>query len=165
MLKKDLDSIRKWLKGYRLLTKELQARTEHINWLRDEVFTPLSVSGRGSDRHAAEKVRRITTDILHDAQFHLDQLRRKLELIEEEIRRLDDYERCVVYNRYILGISWLDMPERVGYEVAQCQRIERKALAHLAQSRRVQNILNQDAPTPVCQPINNLALSECAPVL
>lgn len=165
MLKKDIDAIRRWLKGYRICVKEISARADHIKWLKEEIFTPLSESGNGRDKAAAEKVDKIMSDILRDAQIRLMNLRYEAEMIEHEINRLDDYERCILYNRYILGISWLEIPERVGYEIAQCQRIERRAIQHLSASPRVQKLLNKNPAASADNTVNHLAFSQCTAIV
>ncbi len=165
MSKKDIEVIRKWLKGYRISIKEINARTEHIKWLKEEIFTPLSESGKGRDKYASEKVDKIMSDILRDAEIRLVNLQYEIETIENEINKLDDYERCILYNRYILGIPWLEMPERIGYEIAQCQRIERKAIQHLALSPHVQKLLNKDTAAQVHKPVNNLTFSQCTAII
>ncbi|MDD4689023.1 MAG: hypothetical protein PHE51_04675 [Eubacteriales bacterium] len=164
MNKKEMDIIRNWLKGYRLSLKELNARTEHVEWLKSEIFTPLSQSEKERDKYASIRVEKIMADILRDAEIRLVNLRYEIETIESEIQELDEYERCVLYNRYILGIQWLDLPERIGYEIAQCQRLERRALENLASSQRIKQLLNSNSSTHCDKPIDNLALSKCATI-
>lgn len=165
MKKTNIDVVRKWLKSYRLNIKEIQARTEHINWLKNDVYLPLVESGRGRDKHTAKKIEQIMADILRDSALHLAKLRYEVQIIEKEIGQLDHYERCVLYNRYIRGIPWVDLPEVVGYEIAQCQRIERKAVAQLAQLPRIQYFLNLNSTAPEDKAIDNLTFSEGAAVV
>ena len=165
MKKTDIEKVRRWLKGYRLNIKEIQARSEHIRWLKNDVYMPLIESGRGRDKYAAKKIEQIMADILRDASMRLAQLKYETEIIEKEINELDHYERCVLYNRYILGVPWIELPERIGYEIAQCQRIERKAVSRLAQLPRIQYFLNQNSPTLVDKPVDNLALGESTTIV
>ncbi len=159
MKKIRIEEVRRWLKGYRLHIKEIQSRAEHIKWLKTEVYAPLT-EGNSKASFAAKKVDLIMEGILKDASMHLSILKYEAECIEKEINNLDQFERCVLYNRYILGVPWVDLPERVGYEIAQCQRIERKALTSLAGSPIVQYFLNKDPSTPLDKSVYNLAFGE-----
>lgn len=165
MKKTNIEAVRKWLKSYRLNVKEIQARTEHIRWLKDEMYQPLMETGRGRDKHTAKIIDQIMSGIIRDSALRLAQIRYEVEIIEKEINQLDHYERCILYNRYILGTPWVDLPDRVGYEIAQCQRIERRAIAQLAQLPRVQYFLNQYSAATEDKSVNDLTFSEDAAVV
>ncbi len=162
MKKTNIEEVRKWLKGYRLNIKEIEARTEHIRWLKNEVYMPLIESGE-SCSIAAKKVKHIMSDILEEASLYLSKLQYEATVIETEINNLDHFERCVLYNRYILGIPWMELPERVGYEIAQCQRIERRALARLGELPGLQYFLNKNSSSSSDKSFYDLTLRKYTP--
>ena len=59
-------------------------------------------------------------------------LKNRLREIEEVIDLLPAEEKSVVYYRYIVGVSWLDMPEYIMYEQRTCQLYEMSALKKIA---------------------------------
>ena len=59
-------------------------------------------------------------------------LKKRLREIERVIDSLPVEEKTVIYHRYIAGVSWIDMPEYMMYELRTCQAIEMKALNKIA---------------------------------
>lgn len=130
--------MRCYLRRYRTNIKEIRARLEHLNWLEKEVYFPLQeaqeVQGKVLDKARATMLK-IVTDI-HNEVANLE---REANEIEKLIGLLKGDERLVVYARYIIGARWLEIPPLLNYELAQCQRIERRAVLNLIKIKNRQS--------------------------
>ena len=140
---------RKWLNRYRFLKKEIQAREKDLEGFIREIYNPLqSISldgmpkGKGftaDQTHTTyARIEKTYGTMITEMQTRIEDLRIALNEIETAINSLDEYERCVCYHRFMLGIYWADLPAYIGYEQAQCARIECTALA------KVRKMINND---------------------
>ena len=141
MTKSERIATRKWLKRYRWIQKELAAEIRNYEEFTRDIYNPLcspNVDGipRGSslsDQTAAtvERIQKEYGEVLHDKKRKIKELENGIKEIETVINRLDADERCVLYYRYVIGLSWNKMPEYIHYEERQCRRIENKALSKI----------------------------------
>ena len=55
------------------------------------------------------------------------------ELFKEtvKINTLDYQERCVLYYKYIVGVSWIDMPEYTYYQKTQNRKYETSGIEEI----------------------------------
>ncbi len=132
--------MRKWLGRYQFILKEINARREHLEDFKNDIYNPLkahiiSLPNKSgiSDTTLSRviNIRRIFGKMIDEMSLEIKRLHKAKEEIEAAISRLEGAERCIIYHRYILGIMWADMPEYVGYEAAQCHRIEARAIKKL----------------------------------
>lgn len=127
--------MRGYLRGYRLKLKEVRARVEHLEWLKKEVYFPLQDVPDLKNK-VLENARSTMLRIVCDMQKEIDELQREASDVEKLISLLKGDERTVIYARYILGASWLEIPPLLNYEIAQCQRIERRAILNLIKIKK-----------------------------
>lgn len=120
MRSKKYERIRKVLKEYRMLKKELECRTKYIEEFRKILIRPLPKT--------EESLHKIYKTIIDDMESNAKKLSSRLNLIENIINKLEGAERNVLYYRYIEGIDWITMPEYLMYEQRTCQLFETKAL-------------------------------------
>ena len=134
--------MRRWLNRYRFLEKEIQAREKHIQEFIVDMYNPLMANpisdmpkGKGlvSDLtySTVERIEQQYSRMLVEMQNSVDVLVTAKHAIEDAINSLDEYERCVLYHRFMLGIHWESLPAYINYERAQCQNIEIRALDKL----------------------------------
>lgn len=138
MTKEEKLETRRFLSSYRVMKSEIQARERELALFIREMYNPLKATvldgmprgGKRGDQtaQAAMGIQKSYEKMMREMQTHIEELTQLKRRIEEAIEQLDEYERCVCYWRYIMGVYWADLPEHVGYEVAQCQRIEARAL-------------------------------------
>lgn len=123
-MKKTYKDARRWLKQYKLVEKELKSRMDYAEEFKKILMHPLA-----EDEEALNKIYRSIIGYMEkQSQF----LKNRLKEIENVIEKLPAEEKAVVYHRYIVGVSWLDMPEYVMYEQRTCQAFEMKALNKIA---------------------------------
>ncbi len=120
MYSKKYGKLRKRLRAYRLIKKELIARTEHMEGFRKILLDPLP--------NTEERLRTIYSEIISSMQEEAANLLKTLNGIDKALERLEGRERSVIYFRYIEGIDWINMPEYMNYEQRTCQNIETAAL-------------------------------------
>ena len=117
--------MRKWLGRYQFILKEINARREHLEDFKNDIYNPLkahiiSLPNKSgiSDTTLSRviNIRRIFGKMIDEMSLEIKRLHKAKEEIEAAISRLEGAERCIIYHRYILGIMWADMPEYVGYE-------------------------------------------------
>ena len=113
-------NIRKRLKNYRILQKELELRTNYITDFKKTLITPLPAT--------EDTLRRIYSNIILDMEKKAKLLSAELNLLENIIDKLEGDLKNIIYYRYVLGISWIDMPQYMMYEQRTCQIYEIKAL-------------------------------------
>lgn len=71
-------------------------------------------------------------DLEKDRQKELEALTQAHERIETAINGLEDTrEQDVLFYRYIKGLSWSEIGERIGYDERHARRIHGWALSHL----------------------------------
>lgn len=112
--------IRNKLKKYRILQKELELRTNYIADFKKILVTPLPAT--------EDTLRRIYSNIILDMEKKARKLSEELKLLEKIIDKLDEDSKNIIYYRYVLGISWINMPQYMMYEQRTCQIYEIKAL-------------------------------------
>ncbi|MBR0278060.1 MAG: hypothetical protein IJQ50_06345 [Clostridia bacterium] len=115
---------RKWLRGYRLIEKEVKARMQYL-----DDFKKISKISSYDKNPAINKILRA---IESDTKRKILKLQKRINDIEKALDKLDDFERNVLYHRYILGIEWIKLPEYILYEQRTCQLIEVRALKKIA---------------------------------
>lgn len=120
MYSKKYIKIRNKLRSYRLLKKELTARTKHTEEFRKVLLDPLP--------HTEKRLRAIYCEIINEMQNEAGKLLNEIKKIDKALQRLDERERSIIYFRYIEGIDWINLPEYVHYEQRTCQNIEVSAL-------------------------------------
>lgn len=123
-MKKTYMDARRWLKQYKLVEKELKSRLEYA-----EEFKKILVNPLAKDEVALNKIYRSIVDYMEKQSIFL---KNRLREIEEVIDLLPAEEKSVIYHRYIVGVSWLDMPEYIMYEQRTCQLYEMSALKKIA---------------------------------
>lgn len=124
MVLKSRADIRKWLKEYRFIQKELKSRTEYMMDFKRILIDPLPESEKS--------LKKAYMSIINDMNGEIKKLRSFLQKIENVLDKLPGAERSVIYHRYIMGIDWITMPEYVMYEQRSCQNYEVKALKRIA---------------------------------
>ena len=135
--------VRKWLNRYRFIVKEIAAREKHLQEFIQDIYNPLMSTqysdmpkgkGTASDQtyNTVAKIEKQYADMMIDMQNAIDDLVMAKGEIDKAINSLDEYERCVCYHRFVLGIYWADLPAYISYEVSQCYRLELQALDKLS---------------------------------
>lgn len=124
MKRAEYAAIRRKLKSYTHIKRELELRTAHISDFRKILINPLP--------ETEKTLKKIYYNIIVSMEKEADKLRKRLNLIDSILDELDGNERSIIYYRYIEGIDWLRMPEYMMYEQRNCQIIENKALEKIA---------------------------------
>ena len=124
MILKSRTDIRKWLREYRFIQKELKSRTEYMMDFKKILIDPLPESEK--------TLKKTYMSIIDDMNGEIKKLRSFIQKIEKVLDKLPGAERSVIYHRYIMGIDWITMPEYVMYEQRSCQNYEVKALKRIA---------------------------------
>lgn len=119
-MKKTYKDARRWLRQYKLFENELKSRLDYAEDFKKVLVHPLT--------EEENTLKRIYTAIITRMENQCRFLKHRLEEIEEVINTLPAEERTVIYHRYIIGVSWLDMPEYIMYEQRTCQTFEMRAL-------------------------------------
>ena len=127
--------MRSYLRTYKTNLKEIIARAKHLEWLKKEVYFPLVDTPDLNDK-VLTNARSTMLKIVTEMQGEIDELERKNATIEKIISLLKGDERTIIYARYVLGASWLDVPLLLNYEIAHCQRIERRAILNLLKIKK-----------------------------
>lgn len=122
--------MRSYLRRYQTNIKEIRARLSHLEWLKKEVYFPLLEAQEVQDK-VLDNARATMLKIVTDIHNEVANLEREATEVEKLISLLKGDERLVVYARYIIGARWLEIPPLLNYELAQCQRIERRAVLNL----------------------------------
>ncbi len=125
MKRAEYAAIRRKLRSYTLMKRELELRTAHLSDFRKILVNPIPESEKA--------LKKIYYNITDSMEKDADKLRRRLKLIESILDGLEGNERNIIYYRYIEGIDWLRMPEYMLYEQRNCQIIEKRALEKIAQ--------------------------------
>ena len=119
--------IRRNLKNYRILQKEIELRTKYIADFKATLISPLPKT--------EETLHKIYKKLVFDMETKLRLLQKKFDLLNDIIDKLDGEERSVIYFRYILGINWVDIPEYMMYEQRSCQNFESNAIKKIAKMK------------------------------
>ena len=124
-----------YLKRYRALLIQRDSLQRSINAAYERATSctvrlkPISVSGgAGAYDRMAEDVARIS-----DETAQLEEAKAKTELalseIMEAIRAVpDEMQRAVLLLRYVEGLDWITLSERIGYEISNTYILHGRAL-------------------------------------
>ena len=127
--------MRSYLRTYKTNLKEISARVKHLEWLKKEVYFPLLDTPELNDK-VVTNARSTMLKIVTEMQGEIEELEKKNAIIEKIISLLKGDERTIIYARYVLGASWLEIPPLLNYEIAHCQRIERRAILNLIKIKK-----------------------------
>ena len=129
---------KRFLRGYRALLLRRDSLLREIERRRESAtgttvrLKPINVqNGSAAYDRMAEDVARIvdTEESLGDA---LAEIGRKLREILQAIESVpDEMQKTVLTLRYIEGLDWIPIQERIGYERTQTLVIHGKALIHI----------------------------------
>ncbi len=119
-MSKTYTEIRKKLRRYRLLQKEIEHRTKYMEDFSKILVSPLPKT--------EDTLHRIYDEMLIDMKKKIEELQKKLTTIDKIMDKLEGNERSIIYYRYVLGINWVDLPEYMIYEQRSCQLFEINAL-------------------------------------
>ncbi len=144
MTKEQQKQIRKWLSSYQILKRTVQLKEKHLedfitimyNPLKettDKVLKPKDCEQETSVR-IMHKMEKIYLEIINDLEQDLVNMKKQIQDIFDAINSLNNFERSVCFNRYILGCSWNDIASQLGYEIRQCQRHDLSAVRNIAKN-------------------------------
>lgn len=128
---------KRFLRGYRALLVRRDSLLREIERRRESAtgttvrLKEINVQSGGAYDRMAEDVARIVDDeeSLGDA---LQEIARKLKEILQAIESVqDEMQKTVLTLRYIEGLDWPDIQERIAYERTQTLVIHGKALVHI----------------------------------
>ena len=128
---------KRFLRGYRALLVRRDSLLREIERRRESAtgttvrLKEINVQSGGAYDRMAEDVARIVDDeeSLGDA---LAEIARKLKEILQAIESVpDEMQKTVLTLRYIEGLDWPDIQERISYERTQTLVIHGKALVHI----------------------------------
>ena len=125
---------KRFLRGYRALLVRRDSLLREIERRRESAtgttvrLKEINVQSGGAYDRMAEDVARIVDDeeSLGDA---LQEIARKLKEILQAIESVpDEMQKTVLTLRYIEGLDWLPIAERIGYEISNTYIIHGRAL-------------------------------------
>lgn len=128
---------KRFLRGYRALLVRRDSLLREIERRRESAtgttvrLKEINVQGGGASDRMAEDVARIVDDetSLGDA---LQEIAKRLREILQAIESVpDEMQKTVLTLRYIEGLDWPDIQERISYERTQTLVIHGKALVHI----------------------------------
>jgi DNA-directed RNA polymerase specialized sigma24 family protein len=128
---------KRFLRGYRALLVRRDSLLREIERRRESAtgttvrLKEISVQSSGAYDRMAEDVARIVDDeeSLGDA---LQEIARKLKEILQAIESVpDEMQKTVLTLRYIEGLDWLPIAERIGYEISNTYIIHGRALVEV----------------------------------
>ncbi|MBQ3115155.1 MAG: hypothetical protein IJC06_03425 [Clostridia bacterium] len=144
MTKEEQKQIRKWLSSYRILKRTVQLKEKHLEDFISIMYNPIkqtivkTVSAKDWEQDISvsimNKIEKIYLEIIEDLKQDLVNMKQQMQEIFDVINSLNNYERSVCFNRYILGCSWNDIAAQIGYEVRQCQRFDLSAIRNIAKN-------------------------------
>ena len=144
MTKEQQKQIRKWLSSYQILKRTVQLKEKHLEDFITFMYKPLKeTTNKMSDPDDCEqeisinimhKMEKIYLEIIHDLEHDLTDMKKRMQEIFDAINNLNNYERIVCFNRYIVGSSWTDIAGQIGYELRQCQRFDLNAVRNIAKN-------------------------------
>lgn len=135
----DVKRVRKILNQYRFIKKELQARKAEYEVYLTEIYNPIQgvlldglPKGKGGiSDPTGNRVARINQRELDYKKREIEKLEAAILRIETAINTLDYQERCVLYYKYIVGVSWIDMPEYTYYQKTQNRKYETSGIEEI----------------------------------
>ena len=128
---------KRFLRGYRALLVRRDSLIREIERRRESAtgttvrLKEINVQSGGASDRMAEDVARIVDDeaSLGDA---LQEIARKLKEILMAIESVpDEMQKTVLTLRYIEGLDWLPIAERIGYEISNTYIIHGRALVEI----------------------------------
>lgn len=128
---------KRFLRGYRALLVRRDSLLREIERRRESAtgttvrLKEINVQSGGAYDRMAEDVARIVDDeeSLGDA---LQEIARKLKEILQAIESVpDEMQKTVLTLRYIEGLDWLPIAERIGYEISNTYIIHGRALVEI----------------------------------
>ena len=134
---------KRFLRGYRALLVRRDSLLREIERRRESAtgttvrLKEINVQSGGAYDRMAEDVARIVDDeeSLGDA---LAEIARKLKEILQAIESVpDEMQKTVLTLRYIEGLDWPDIQERISYERTQTLVIHGKALVHINRTNSI----------------------------
>ena len=139
----DVKRVRKILNQYRFIKKELQARKAEYEVYLTEIYNPIQSvlldglpKGKGGiSDPTGNRVARINQRELDYKKREIEKLEAAILRIETAINALDYQERCVLYYKYIVGVSWIDMPEYTYYQKTQNRKYETSGIEEIIRKK------------------------------
>ncbi|MCI5891798.1 MAG: hypothetical protein MRZ66_00105 [Clostridiales bacterium] len=139
----DVKRVRKILNQYRFIKKELQARKAEYEVYLTEIYNPIQgvlldglPKGKGGiSDPTGNRVARINQRELDYKKREIEKLEAAILRIETAINALDYQERCVLYYKYIVGVSWIDMPEYTYYQKTQNRKYETSGIEEIIRKK------------------------------
>ena len=139
----DVKRVRKILNQYRFIKKELQARKAEYEVYLTEIYNPVQgvlldglPKGKGGiSDPTGNRVARINQRELDYKKREIEKLEAAILRIETAINALDYQERCVLYYKYIVGVSWIDMPEYTYYQKTQNRKYETSGIEEIIRKK------------------------------
>jgi DNA-directed RNA polymerase specialized sigma24 family protein len=128
---------KRFLRGYRALLVRRDSLLREIERRRESAtgttvrLKEINVQGGGASDRMAEDVARIVDDeaSLGDA---LQEIAKRLREILQAIESVpDEMQKTVLTLRYIEGLDWLPIAERIGYEISNTYIIHGRALVEI----------------------------------
>lgn len=144
--------IRRWLSSYKIMKKTVKLKEKHLDDFITVLYNPLKdTTGkieRPKDKEQEtalsimKKMEAIYVDIITDLENDILDMKTAIQEIFDVINELDNFQRSVCFNRYILGNSWNDIGLQLGYEARQCQRYELSAIRKIIKEKKVDNSIS-----------------------
>lgn len=139
----DVKRVRKILNQYQFIKKELQARKAEYEVYLTEIYNPIQgvlldglPKGKGGiSDPTGNRVARINQRELDYKKREIEKLEAAILRIETAINALDYQERCVLYYKYIVGVSWIDMPEYTYYQKTQNRKYETSGIEEIIRKK------------------------------
>ncbi len=142
------EKIRKWLRSYPVMKKELIARYDDLKDFKENIYNPLKASAFSEipSKNSNLKDQTLNTVIrieqqyarfIADKEAEIRKLINEIREIDNIINSLDEYERCICEYRYKQGKRWIDLPNYISYSERQCRNIEKKAIDKIIKMRGI----------------------------
>lgn len=129
MIRTGDESIRARLQNYRSLVLKYEAYQIVYDQLYPSATSRLSTEPRGySEESAIDKVVQRRIDLCEKITEVLKDMRASLDEIMRMIGKLDDREQIVIIFRYVQGMSWRKIENKMNYSYKHCFRIHDRAI-------------------------------------
>lgn len=137
---------KRFLRGYRAmmirresLLREIDRRRESATGTTVRLKPIVVTGGAGAYDRMAEDVARIV-DAEEALTAEIAEISKRLTEILDAIRSVqDEMQKTVLTLRYIEGLDWLAISERIGYEISNTYILHGKALVHVNEWMRRHN--------------------------
>ena len=138
---------KRFLRGYRAMMIRRESLLREIDRRRESAtgttvrLKPIMVSGgSGAYDRMAEDVA-IIVDAEEALTAEIGEIGRKLAEILEAIGSVpDEMQKTVLTLRYIEGLDWIGISERIGYEISNTYILHGKALVHVNEWMRRKSV-------------------------